>query len=107
MLEGSILSAARCSEGIPPLHEAYENGIGDLKLGRRAVTTNSAAPASAALEDGTARRSRSKKTLKVALNSIPHTFCILRSTGLDAGRAGGKHVSLGVRFFKLKPTVSK
>ena len=54
MLEGSILSAARCSEGIPPLHEAYENGIGDLKLGRRAVTTNSAAPASAALEDGTA-----------------------------------------------------
>ena len=39
MLEGSILSAARCSEGIPPLHEAYENGIGDLKLGRRAVTT--------------------------------------------------------------------
>ena len=44
MLEGSILSAARCSEGIPPLHEAYENGIGDLKLGRRAVTTNLAAP---------------------------------------------------------------
>ena len=55
MLEGSILNAARCSEGIPPLHEGYENGIGDLKLGRRAVTTNLAAPASAAREDGTAR----------------------------------------------------
>ena len=54
MLEGSVLSSARCSGGLPPLHEAYENGIGDLKLGRRAVTTNSAAPASAALEDGTA-----------------------------------------------------
>ena len=40
MLEGSVLSSARCSGGLPPLHEAYENGIGDLKLGRRAVTTN-------------------------------------------------------------------
>ena len=47
MLEGSVLSSARCSGGLPPLHEAYENGIGDLKLGRRAVTTNLAAPASA------------------------------------------------------------
>ena len=44
MPEGSILSSARCSGGLPPLHEAYENGIGDLKLGRRAVTTNLAAP---------------------------------------------------------------
>jgi len=55
MLEGSILSAARCSEGIPPLHEGYENGIGDLKLGRRAVTTNSAAPASGAPRKRAAR----------------------------------------------------
>ena len=47
MPEGSILSSPRCSGGLPPLHEAYENGIGDLKLGRRAVTTNLAAPASA------------------------------------------------------------
>ena len=44
MPEGSVLSSARCSGGLPPLHEAYENGIGDLKLGRRAVTTNLAAP---------------------------------------------------------------
>ena len=39
MLEGSILRGPRCSGGLPPLHEAYENGIGDLKLGGRAVTT--------------------------------------------------------------------
>ena len=57
MPEGSVLSSPRCSGGLPPLHEAYENGIGDLKLGRRAVTTNLAAPASARspLEDGTTR----------------------------------------------------
>ena len=47
MPEGSVLSSPRCSGGLPPLHEANENGIGDLKLGRRAVTTNLAAPASA------------------------------------------------------------
>ena len=35
MPEGSILSSPRCSGGLPPLHEAYENEIGDLKLGRR------------------------------------------------------------------------
>ena len=52
MPEGSVLSSPRCSGGLPPLHEAYENGIGDLKLGRRAVTTNFARRARAALEDG-------------------------------------------------------
>ena len=56
MLEGSVLSSARCSGGLPPLHEAYENGIGDLKLGRRAVTTDLAALRSRMV---TARSSRS------------------------------------------------
>ena len=48
-VRGADPSSSRCSGGLPPLHEAYENGIGDLKLGRRAVTTNLAA---AAFEDG-------------------------------------------------------